>query len=72
MELGWLETVAVLGVACALFVWSNAVEKRPVDLNHPRMVSPIMVMGVAVVVAILMLAHMISLSAGVGFRGGGL
>ncbi len=72
MDFGWIETVVIFGCAVALFLWGNAIEKRPVDLEHPRMVPPILVKSIATVTAILMLAHMITLGTGVAFRGGGM
>ena len=71
MELGWTETGAIWAIAVVLFVWANIMGRRPTDPFRPRLWSPVLVMGVAAVVAILMLAHMLSLATGVPFRGGG-
>ena len=71
MELGWGETGFGLGIAIGLLIWGHAVEKRPIDLDHPKMVSPILVKGMAIVVILLMLAHMITLGSGTAFNGNG-
>ena len=71
MELGWVETVLVFALAAGLFVFANLAARRPVDLNRPRLWSPVLVMGLALVVALLMLAHMVTLATGTPFRGGG-
>ena len=71
MELGWIETVFVFALAVGLFVFANLAARRPVDLNRPRLWSPVLVMGLALVVALLMLAHMVTLATGTPFRGGG-
>ena len=71
MELGWVETLGVLAAAVGLFVFANLAARRPVDLNRPRLWSPVLVMGLSLLVAILMLAHMVTLATGTPFRGGG-
>jgi len=45
--------------------------RGPADPLRPRLWSPELVMGAAVVVGILMLAHMLSLGTGRPFQGGG-
>ena len=72
MELGWIVTLGVFALAAGLFVFANLVERRPVDLNRPRLWSPVLVMGLALMVALLMLAHMVTLATGKPFQGGGL
>ena len=71
MELGWSETLGIFAVAAGLFVFANLAARRPVDLNRPRLWSPVLVMALALLAAILMLAHMITLATGTPFRGGG-
>ena len=71
MELDWPETLGVFAAAAGLFVFANLAARRPVDLNRPRLWSPVLVMGLALVVALLMLAHMVTLATGTPFRGGG-
>ena len=71
MELGWVETVLVFALAAGLFVFANLAARRPVDLNRPRLWSPVLVMGLSLLAAILMLAHMVTLATGTPFRGGG-
>jgi hypothetical protein len=70
MSLEWAETIAAFVVAVALYVWANLVARRPVDLLRPRLISPVLVMSVSAIVAILMLAHMVSLATGTPFAGG--
>ncbi|MEI6557449.1 MAG: hypothetical protein WCO00_03505 [Rhodospirillaceae bacterium] len=71
MDLGWIETLGVFGGAAGLFVYANLAARRPVDINRPRLWSPVLVMGLSLLVAILMLAHMVTLATGTPFRGGG-
>ena len=71
MELGWTETAGVLVAAVGLFVIANLAARRPVDLDRPRLWSPVLVMGLSLLTAILMLAHMVTLATGTPFRGGG-
>lgn len=71
MEMGWLETAGFLVAAVGVFVWANLAGRRPSDPLEPRLWSPVLVMGLAVVVAMVMLAHMVTLATGQPFRGGG-
>lgn len=71
MEPGWIETLGVFAVAAAAFVFANLAARRPVDLARPRLWSPVLVMGLSLLVAILMLAHMVTLATGRPFQGGG-
>ncbi|MEI6984505.1 MAG: hypothetical protein WCK65_00090 [Rhodospirillaceae bacterium] len=71
MELGLLETTGILILAALAFIWSNLEARREVDPLRVRMWSPVLVMGAAAVVVILMLAHLLSLLTGAPFRGGG-
>jgi hypothetical protein len=67
---GWTETLIILAAALAAFAWANRVARRPVDLARPRLVPLVPVMAVALVAAILMLAHLITLATGQPFTGG--
>jgi len=69
--LGWPETTAVLAAALAVWAWANIVACRPTDPLRPRLWSPVLVMGLAALLAILMLAHMVTLATGRPFQGGG-
>ncbi|MEI8393826.1 MAG: hypothetical protein WCF85_03755 [Rhodospirillaceae bacterium] len=71
MELGWIETTCLLVAAVALFVAANRAANQPIDLARPRMWPPIPVMALAALVAIMMLAHMVTLATGRPFQGGG-
>ncbi len=71
MELGWAETIGVFAVAVGVFVCANLAARRPVDINNPRLWSPVLVMGVSLLVGILMVAHMVTLGTGRPFQGGG-
>ena len=71
MSLEWAETIAVFVAALAVYVRANVVARRPVAPFRPRWIPPVPLMGVAAVVAILALAHMISLATGTPFKGGG-
>ena len=71
MDLGWAETLGVFAAAAGLFVVANLAARRPVDLNRPRLWSPVLVMALSLLAAILMLAHMVTLATGTPFRGGG-
>ncbi len=70
MSLEWIETLTAFVVAVAAYAGANRAARRPVDLLRPRLISPVLVMGLSAVVAIVMAAHMISLVTGVPFRGG--
>ena len=71
MELGWAETTGILVLALALYGWADLIGRKPTDPLHPRLWSPVLVMALAAVVAILMLAHMVTLATGRPFQGGG-
>ncbi len=71
MELGWPETLGIFVVAFGLFVFANLAARRPVDFLRPRLWSPVMVMALSLLVAIMMLAHMVTLATGRPFQGGG-
>jgi|GEM_PF-1154265 len=70
MDLGWLETFAVFSGALTAFVWARDVERRPVDLTRPRMIPTLPIMALSVIIAMLMLAHFITLVTGQPFTGG--
>lgn len=61
MGLGW--TIAVLLVAVAVAGFANWQERRPQPANPP-LVSYTAIQMLAVVIAILMLAHLVSLLSG--------
>lgn len=57
-------TLMILAAAAALAVFANWQERRPREVGEPALVPWIWVQIVAVVVAILMLAHLVSLLTG--------
>ncbi|CAK0755375.1 hypothetical protein CCP1ISM_6010001 [Azospirillaceae bacterium] len=68
--MGWAETTTVFLIAAAVFVWANLTARRPVDINRPRLAPLMPLMALSLVVALLMLAHMITLATGHPFQGG--
>lgn len=64
IELGWLPTLIVLGVAAAIFVWSRQVSLRPPDPHRPRLLNHGLVQLFALILAVLMLVHVATLVAG--------
>ena len=70
MDLDWIETTLILFAAIGAYIWANLTARRPVDLLRPRMIPPVLVMSVSAVIALVMLAHMVSLTSGTPFRGG--
>ena len=65
-------TLAVLFAALAAAAFANWRERRPRDLGRPPLVSYTAIQVIAVVVVILMLAHLVSLLTGQPLRGRGL
>jgi hypothetical protein len=65
-------TLAVLFVALAVVVLANWRERRPREFGRPPPVPYAAIQMIAVVVAILMLAHLVSLLTGQPLRGRGL
>jgi hypothetical protein len=57
-------TLVILTTALGLAALANWRERRPRDLGEPQLVPWITVQIIAVVVAILMLAHLVSLLTG--------
>ena len=65
-------TVAILLGALAIAVLANWRERRPRELGRPPLVASPAIQAIAIVVAILMLAHLVSLLTGITSRGRGL
>jgi hypothetical protein len=57
-------TLAILITAIAAGVLANLLERRPREIGNPPLVSYAAIQMIAVVVAILMLAHLVSLLSG--------
>ncbi|MBI1206953.1 MAG: hypothetical protein GC191_06655 [Azospirillum sp.] len=68
----WPETLLTLVAALGLYAWAAVRERRPVDFARPRLIPPLPVMAIAAVIALLMLAHLVTLATGQPFRGGSL
>jgi uncharacterized membrane protein YjjB (DUF3815 family) len=62
-------TLAILVAAAALGVLANLLERRPRELGNPPLVPYTAIQMVAVVVTVLMLAHLVSLLSGQPFAG---
>jgi hypothetical protein len=65
-------TVAILFGALATAALANWRERRPRALGRPPLVPAAAIQAVAIVVAILMLAHLVSLLTGHPLKGRGL
>ena len=65
-------TLAVLFAALAIAALANWRERRPRDVGRPPLVPYTAIQAIAVLVAILMLAHVVSLLTGQPLRGRGL
>lgn len=63
IELGWWPTGIVFALAAGIFVWSRQVSLRPFDPLKPRLLNHGAVQLFAMIVAILMLVHMVTLIA---------
>lgn len=64
IELGWWPTLIVLSVAAAILLWSRQVSLRPPDPARPRLLNHGVVQLFALILAILMLVHVVTLVAG--------
>lgn len=65
-------TLAILLGALGIAVLANWRERRPRELGRPPLVPAAAIQAVAIVVAILMLAHLVSLLTGHPLKGRGL
>ena len=65
-------TVAILLGALAIAALANWRERRPRELGRPPLVPSPAIQAIAIVVAILMLAHLVSLLTGHHLKGRGL
>jgi len=57
-------TLLILACAAGVFVWSNRQLRREPDPARPRMLPHVMIMAVAMLVVVMMLAHLVSLATG--------
>ena len=64
IELGWWPTLIVLSGAAAILLWSRQVSLRPPDPNRPRLLNHGVVQLFALILAIVMLVHVVTLVAG--------
>ena len=67
MTLPW--TLALLGAGLALAGLGRWYEARPRELGSVRLVSSTLLLGVGVLLAILALAHLVTLTTGVPLEG---
>lgn len=65
-------TLAILLGALALAALANWRERRPRELGRPPLVPATAIQAIAIVVVILMLAHLVSLLTGHPIKGRGL
>jgi hypothetical protein len=65
-------TVGILLCALAITVLANWRERRPRELGHPSWVPATAIQVIAIVVVIIMLAHLVSLLTGRPLKGRGL
>lgn len=66
MFLGWTETLGILAASAGLFVWARAVGGRAPDPARPRLLNHTWIMFAAALVALMMIAHIITLATGRG------
>jgi hypothetical protein len=62
--MGLVATLVILGVALALAVLANWQERRPHPVGQPPLVPYTVIQIVAIVVVVLMAAHLVSLLTG--------
>jgi hypothetical protein len=62
-------TVAILLGALAIAALANWRERRPREIGRPPLVPAVAIQAIAIVVAILMLAHLVSLLTGQPLKG---
>ena len=67
--MGYGVTLTVLGVALVVFAIANLLSRRPPVLGQVRMVPYTALQFVALLVAVLMLAHLVTLVTGKPFTG---
>jgi ABC-type branched-subunit amino acid transport system permease subunit len=70
--LGLVSTLAIMAAAIGIFALALVVTRRPTEPGRPRMVPWVGVQMVCVLVAVFMLAHLVSLITGtplIGRRG---
>jgi len=65
-------TVGILLGALAIAALANWRERRPRELGRPPLVPGVVIQAIAIVVVILMLAHLVSLFTGQPLKGRGL
>ncbi len=59
--MGWATTISVLLVASAVFGWANWRARKPVEFGRVRMVPYTAIMFAALLVVLLMVAHIMTL-----------
>lgn len=67
--MGYGPTLTILGIAVAGFLVANIMSRRPPPLGEVRLVPYSAIQFVALLVAILMLAHLVTLFTGKPFVG---
>ncbi len=67
--MGYGPTLTILGIAVVVFVAANLISRRPPPLGEVRLVPYAAIQFIALLVAILMLAHLVTLITGTPFVG---
>lgn len=62
-------TLTLLGLAVVIFVFANIMSRRPPPLGEVRFVPYAALQFIALLLAVLMLAHLVSLATGKPFTG---
>jgi len=69
MDLDWFQTLALLCLGLTLFLWAREYDRRPIDLEHPRLIPPLPLMAFGLILTMLMIAHLLTLASGHPFTG---
>lgn len=64
-------TIAVLVAAALAFAWANWRARKPTEMGQSPFVPYLLVQFIAIIIALLVLAHLITLTTGVPFTGRG-
>ncbi len=59
--MGWTATLSILCVGLLVFLWANWQARKPIELGRVRMVPYTPIMFIALLVVLLMVAHVMTL-----------